>query len=152
MIQCFPRRGAFSELQLEHAGQLSDVLNGVFERLDLGERLRAAAVHRRKILAELMQRLRQTAHAQLLALAGLHPPLHAHLRFGRPLLVSVAGVRRGRAVLSAPVPARAERVHVRQESAQKTNFAAFIAAEFKELCHSRANEAMSANNVKEKRK
>lgn len=105
-----------SGLLLEEAGELSDVLDGVSERLDLGERLRSAAVHRRKILAELMQRLRQTAHAQLLALAGLHPPLHTHLHFGLLLLVSAAGLRRGRAVLSAPVPLgqnlRGERFHV----------------------------------------
>lgn len=105
-----PRRsGAFSgkassDLLLEEAGELVDVLDGVFERLDLSERLSSAAVDRRKILAELMQSLRQTAHAQLLALAGLHPPLHAHLRFGLLLLVFEAGLRRGRAVLSAPVP------------------------------------------------
>lgn len=67
---------------LEDAGQLPDVPDGVCEGLDLGERLSSAAVVRRKILAELMQRFRQTPHAQLLALARLHPPLHTHLHSG----------------------------------------------------------------------
>lgn len=119
-----------SSLLLEEVGEFFDVLDGVFEGLYFGERLSSAAVHRRQVIAELMQRLRQTPHAELLALAGLHPPLHAHLHFGLLLLAVFAsgqrlrgraahgierlGLRRGRAaalvrvskrpVLSAPAP------------------------------------------------
>lgn len=82
-----------SFLLLEDAGEFFDVLDGVFEGLDLGERLSSPAVHRRQVIPELMQRLRQTPHAQLLALAGLHPPLHAHLHFGLLLLGVFLSVR-----------------------------------------------------------
>lgn len=100
-------------LLVEDAGEFFDVLDGVFESLDLGERLSSPAVHRRQVIPQLMQRLRQTAHAQLLPLARLHPPLHAHLHFGLLLLGDAAVFASWRRVRRASIGARA---HLRRRA------------------------------------
>lgn len=94
-------------LLVKDAGQFFDVLDSVFEGLDLGERLSSPAVHRRQVIPQLMERLRQTAHAQLLPLARLHPPLHAHLHFGLLLLGDAGVFASGRRVRRGSIGARA---------------------------------------------
>lgn len=65
--------------------QLVDVLDRVFEGLDLGQRLSSPAVIRRQVIPELVESLGQAPHPHLLPLAGLHAPLGGHLGLVEPL-------------------------------------------------------------------
>lgn len=67
---------------VEKVCEFPDVLDGVLQRLDLGERLAPLAVDWWQVVPEGVQGICQGPHPELLPLAGLPPPLDRHPDFG----------------------------------------------------------------------
>lgn len=67
---------------VEEVREFPDVLDGVLQRLDLGEWLAPLAVDRWQVIPEGVQGICQGPHPELLPLAGLPSPLHRHPDFG----------------------------------------------------------------------
>lgn len=104
---------------VEKVCELSDILDGVLQRLDLGEWLAPLTVDRGQIIPEGVQGISQGPHPKLLPLAGLPSPLDRHPDLGA-LLGLGATLQVGRRESQHVV------VHLRQAAGPKA--AAVIAA------------------------
>ena len=106
---------------VEKICELSDILDGVLQRLDLGERLAPLTVDRGQIIPEGVQGISQSPHPKLLPLAGLPSPLDGH-----PDLGALLGLAATRALQVGRRESQHVVVHLYQAAGPKA--AAVIAA------------------------